>query len=293
MKKYFSPCLIVLVLLILFACKKNSGERIITVSILPQKYFVERIVGDKFKINVMVGPGREPHDYEPLPGQMIDLSESQLYFSIGVPFEKSWLKKIQDVNPEMKIIPTENGITLRNFESDTVHEDENSNELHEHEGSDPHIWLSPKLVKIQSENIYNAVVSVDPDNEKLYKKNLDEFFADLDNLSKNINEAFSKLETKEFMVFHPAWGYFADEFGLKQIPVETEGKDPTPKQLAHIINEAKEKKIKVIFVQEQFSTKSANAIAKEINGSVITIDPLSKDYINNLENIAKKIIDNN
>ena len=271
-----------LILFLLLNCRKVINEKIITVSILPQKYFVERIVGDKFKINVMVGPGREPHDYEPLPGQMIELSRSALYLSIGVPFEKIWLKKIAGANPEMKIVQTQDGIALRQFGDDEKDSDE--------EGSDTHIWLSPKLVEIQCQNIYNAVVSIDPDNEKLYKKNLDDILNELDELSEKLSNAFDKANIREFIVFHPAWGYFADEFGLKQIAIEIEGKEPAPKQIAEIIETAKEKKIKVVFVQKQFSGNSAKAIAEEIKGSIVFIDPLSEDYINNLNNVAETII---
>lgn len=283
--------LIFLVISLIFInqCKKSETQKIITVSILPQKYFTERIVGDKFYINVMVGPGREPHDYEPLPKQMISLSDSQLYLSIGVPFEDQLLKKIPDINSSVKIIKTQEGITLRNLSNNEDHD------LHEYDSKeikDPHIWLSPKLVKIQAENIYNAVLSIDPENKEFYENNLKKFLSDLDELSKKISAAFSGIKKKEFMVFHPAWGYFADEFGLKQIPIELEGKEPTPKQLSQIINSAKEKKIKVIFVQKQFSTNSAKALAKEINAAVVTIDPLSEDYLNNLKNIADTIIKN-
>lgn len=277
---------LIFILFFSFQCKKNEIKKNVTVSILPQKYFVKRITGDKFNINVMVGPGLEPHTYEPLPKQMIELSDSELYFTIGLPFEEVLLKKISNINKNIKIIKTQEGIVLREFNGYESHDNKEGDYQN---NRDPHIWLSPKLVEIQAKNIYNAVVLFDPGNKDFYKKNFDEFILDLENLSRGIKEAFSNIRNKEFVVFHPSWGYFADEFGLKQIPIEVEGKEPTPKQLASIIKLAKEKNIKVIFVQKQFSMTSAKAIAKEINGIVVAIDPLSEDYINNLRNITETI----
>ncbi len=280
---------LIIPLIFIYQCKKNETQKIITVSILPQKYFTERIVGDNFHINVMVGPGHEPHDYEPLPKQMIGLANSKLYLSIGVPFEDQLLNKIQNINPDIKIIKTQEGITLKPLSN---YNDHDQHENDSQEIKDPHIWLSPKLVKMQAENIYNAVLSIDPGNKKFYEKNLNKFLIDLEKISQEINDTFSKINKKEFMVFHPAWGYFADEFGLRQIPIELEGKEPAPKQLLRVINLAKEKKIKVIFVQKQFSVNSARALAGEINAVVVTIDPLSEDYLNNLKNIADAILEN-
>ncbi len=254
----------------------------------------------------MVGTGQSPANYEPLPTQMKNLTKSILYFRIGVPFEKSWIHKLQDANPKMTIIDTRKGLQLRQFDTfetnkhteqdQTEHNNENDkhhdHENHIHEEADPHVWLSPKQVQIQANNIYQALINIDPDNKDIYQHNLKQFLNDLYQLGKNIAQAFAKVNVKEFMVFHPAWGYFADQFGLKQIPIEIEGKSPSPKQLIKMINRAKAKNIKVIFVQKQFSDKSAKAIAEAIDGLVIAIDPLSDDYINNLNNIAQKIIDN-
>ena len=280
--------LVIFVLFFIFQCKKNENKNNITVSILPQKYFVKRIVEDKFKINVMVGPGQEPHTYEPLPRQLMELSDSQLYLAIGLSFEDILLKKIRNINPDIKIINTQEGIMLRKLDTHESH-DYDSDHNHGDNNNDPHIWLSPGLVKKQAINIYNAVILIDPGNEKFYKRNLDGFLSDLDKLSLEIKNAFSNIKNKEFMVFHPSWGYFANEFGLKQISIEIEGKEPTSKQLAKIIELAKEKNIKVIFVQKQFSSNSAKAIADEIKGTIVVIDPLNENYMDNLKNIADSI----
>lgn len=280
------------------------------VSILPQKYFVERIGGEQVTVSVMVGPGKSPATYEPLPKQMAALSGAALYFRIGVPFENIWMDRVQAANTKMRIIDTREGIALRAIEAHHHHDEderheENGHEEHkeakgerreEHEEEakneghgekDPHIWLNPELVKIQAATICKGLVAVDPQNKVFYEKNLQSFLADLDALDKEIAAALKNLPVKKIMVFHPSWGYFADRYGLKQIPIEIEGKEPGPKELAEIIEHAKAEQIKVIFVQTQFSTKTAESVAKAIQGKVITIDPLAENYLENLRRIVK------
>jgi len=277
----------------------------IAVSIPPQKYFVERISGGRVEVMVMVEPGRNPHTYDPLPRQMLELSRARVYFSIGVPFERAWMSKIQAVNPKMMVVDTRRGITLQPM--DTIEDvlegaaEEESGGGHDHvsggrddahahdEGMDPHIWLSPELVKIQARTICETLCGIDRDNERVYRENLTAFERDLNLLSDEITQAFASVVTRKMMVFHPAWGYFADQFGLRQIPVEIRGKEPSPARLAAIIEYARSENIRVVFVQSQFSTRSAEAVAREIGGTVITVDPLAEQYIDNLRTIALTI----
>jgi zinc transport system substrate-binding protein len=266
------------------------------VSILPQKYFVERISGDKVKVSVMVGPGQNPATYEPLPKQMVALTEADLYFQIGVPFETVWIKKIQSLNPQLKIVDTREGITLRKMEGAHSHnelEPENKhedNKLSENkEVKDPHIWLDPLLVKIQVETICRELSAADPENKAFYEQNLREFQGDLDQLHGELTETFESLPVKKLMVFHPSWGYLTDRYGLKQIPIEIEGKEPGPRELAKVIDQAKQEGIRVIFVQTQFDTKAAESVARAVEGKVIPLDPLAEDYMNNLRRIAAVI----
>jgi zinc transport system substrate-binding protein len=168
-----------------------------------------------------------------------------------------------------------------------VHEEEEHEEGgHTHEGSDPHIWTTPVNAEIMINNIYDALVKIDPDNKDYYKENKDSYFAELDELDNNIRTSLEGQEGSYIMVFHPAWGYFTDEYGLRMLPIEIEGKEPSASELSQIIDEAKEHEIKVIFVQSQFSTQSAEALAGEINGEVVQVDPLAKDYIDNLNNVT-------
>ncbi len=257
------------------------------VSILPQKYFVEKISGDRVKVSVMVGPGQNPATYEPLPKQMAALAEADLYFRIGVPFETVWIKQIQSLNPQLKIVDTREGITLRNIEGPHNHE---ANSLLENkEVKDPHIWLDPLLVKIQAETICRELSAGDLENKDFYEQNLREFQADLDQLHRELTETFQGLSVKKIMVFHPSWGYLTDRYGLKQIPIEVEGKEPGPQELAQAIDLAKQEGIKVIFVQTQFDTRAAESAARAVGGKVVGLDPLAEDYMNNLRKIAAVI----
>ncbi len=266
----------------------------VTVSILPQKYFVQKIGGDLVDISVMVLPGSSPATYEPKPKQMVKLTESKIYFAIGVFFEEVWLKKFAGANPEMRIIATQNGIEKIPMKRH-LHDDKERN----HEKAvaragikDPHIWLSPPLMMLQARNILNALMRVDPANRKIYESNYKSFVTELVDLDLKISDLFADAgQGTRFMVYHPAWGYFAKAYDLIQIPVEMEGKNPTPKGLQQLIRNAKKDGIKVVFVQPQFSTKSAQTIAKAIGGRVIFADPLAFDWAKNLLLVARQFKD--
>ncbi len=262
------------------------------VSIVPQAYFVERIGKDRVDVSVMVGPGQSPATYEPKPKQMADLGRAALYFRIGVPFENVWMDRISQINPDMKVVDTRDGITLLPMTSHSHDDDKGKHGKDggkKHTGGglkDPHIWLSLRLVKIQSQNICQALMEQDPAGKDFYRNNLQAFLVELDELDMRISRIFQNLENRRFMVFHPAWGYFAHDYGLKQIPIEIEGKEPNAKSLANLIEQAKEKGIRVIFVQKHFSSRTARTIADAIGGQVVKVDPLAKDYPDNMKQIA-------
>jgi len=238
------------------------------VSIVPQKYFVQQIGKELVDVQAMVLPGASPASYEPKPHQMADLAKAKVYFAIGVPFENAWLKKISAANPMMKVVQT----------------DQDINRL----GKDPHIWLSPPLVKIQTRTIMEALKDMDPANGSEYEANYRKFISEIDELNGQLKQTFSGKKDLQFLVFHPAWGYFAHAYGLEQLPVEIEGKDPKPAQLQQLIKHARGKGIKIIFVQPEFSTQSAEVVAKEIGGQVVFANPLAEDWMSNLREVARK-----
>jgi zinc transport system substrate-binding protein len=269
----------------------------VTVSIAPQQYFVERIAGEGINVNVMVEPGASPATYEPKPEQLAALSRSAAYFSIGVPFENVWLDKIAEANPEMRIVDTADGIERVPIEAHS-HEadaDENHDEDDDHEHAegapDPHIWLSPSLVKVQARTIADALIELDPDQREAYEANLDAFVADIEDLQASIEETLHGVESRKFLVFHPSWGYFAEDFGLEQIAIEVGGQEPSAKELAALIALAKEEAIQVIFAQPEFSAEDASTIAEEIGGEVIMVSPLASDWLDNMRQVADTFAD--
>jgi len=268
--------LFILICLIIMGCTEENStgkEKIrVVVSILPQAEFVEKVGGDNVKITVMVPPGASPHIYEPTPGQLREVSRAKIYFKVGsgIEFELTWMDKIISVNKKMLLVDLSKGIELI-------------------EG-DPHIWLSPKNVKKMIENIYKGLVQIDPANKEYYAKNKENYLQELTRLDKEITQKLSKKKNRKFMVYHPAWAYFAKDYGLEQIPIEKEGKEPTIKGIASLIKQAKANNTKVIFASPQFNVKSAKVIAEEIRGEVILISPLERNFLENMRKIAQALI---
>jgi len=259
------------------------------VSIMPQAYFVERIGGNRVSIDVLVRPGKSPGTYAPTPIQMIRLGKAKLFFRIGVPFEKALISKIKNPSGKLEIVDTREGIHLRRM-SDSRHDHEGENDKHSFGNKDPHIWLNPLYAKKQGETIYNALVKVDPAGKTMYRANYDAFEKDMDALHEKLKNSLSSIKGETIFVFHPAFGYFTDAYGLKQMAVEIEGKAPKGKELAMFIKKAKKNNVHVIFVQSQFNRGAAKQIARAISGVVVSLDPLSKDFIKNMYDMTDKIV---
>ncbi len=257
---------------------EETDKYTVFTSILPQEYFVERIGESLVKVQALVTPGSSPATYEPTPRQIAALSEAKVFFRIGVPFENTFIPKVEGAAEGLRIVDTREGIALRKMKAHRLKK-----------GNDPHIWLSPRLVKVQARTIADALIEADPAGKVNYEKNLAAFLEDLDALDTTLADALAPVKGKTLMVFHPAWGYFADAYGLEQEPIELEGKDPSGPQLARIIEMAKNEAVRVIFVQPQFSKSSAMRVAEAIGGVVVSINPLARDYIANLERVADTV----
>lgn len=314
---------IFIALLSVFLSNAFAADKLpVFVSIVPQKYIVQQIGKELVDVQAMVQPGASPATYEPKPKQMADLLKTKIYFAIGVPFESAWLEKIAATSPKMKVVHTDHGIEKlamaahHHHDDDAVyhgsehheegdhdhekgghhgepehepgHEPEHEKDHHEHAGLDPHIWLSPPLVKIQARAVLAALEEADPGHGSVYEANFREFASRIDQLDADLKKTFAGKQGLRFMVFHPAWGYFAHAYGLKQIPIEIEGKDPKPAQLKALVQHARKNGIRVVFVQPQFSTKSAGLVAREIGGQVAFADPMAEDWMANLREVADK-----
>lgn len=293
----------------LLHCPAYSAKLPVFVSIIPQQYFVERIGGEFVDVSVMVQPGASPATYEPKPRQMAALAGARLYLAIGVPFEEAWLPRIQAANPQMRVVNIDAGIqklpmAAHNHEEEASSKAEQhkapaataeagANETDLHEGLDPHIWLSPMLLKPLSESIRKELIKADPAHAAIYRSNYAILEKELDAFDMELHDIFAPIppEKRVFMVFHPSWGYFAMNYNLRQVPIEYEGKEPTPRILQELMEEAAQKNIRTIFVQPQFARKSADAIAAHIQGKAVIADPLAYNWFENLRSIARSLAD--
>ncbi len=277
-----------LLLILIFTAVTFAKVNVI-VSIVPQKLFVNKIGGDKVDVTVMVENGASPHTYTPKPSQMKKLSKAKLYFAIGVEFEEVWLSKFMNQNKDMLIFNT--SINIKKTTPDGKEQPMCKSLHHHHEDElDPHVWVDPINVKVIAQNIYEALVKVDKENENYYKENLEKFLKEIDELDQNIKNILKDTpKGTTFMVFHPAWGYFAKRYGLKQLAVEVEGKSPKMKALVKIIEKAKKEQVQAIFTQPEFSDKASKIISKQLNISVIKASTLAENWAENLQNLAKAI----
>jgi len=245
------------------------------VSIAPQKYFVERIGGDEVQVKVMVNPGESPATFNPNPKKMSHLANAKIYFSIGVPFEKVWISRIKNIQPKLKVI------SLNKNTAPSSH--------HHHDEGDPHIWLSPPLVKTMVAEIETTLSRQRPEKSAFFKDNYQTLIKEIDKLDQEIRQIFAKRKNHTFMVFHPAWTHFAEAYGLEQISIENQGKEPGPRALQEIISTGKKLNIKVIFVQKQFGLSVAKRIAEMIGATVQEMDPLTENYMDSMRNTANAI----
>jgi zinc transport system substrate-binding protein len=277
-----------------YAEEKPGAKVRVFASILPVAYFVERVGGPDVSVNVLVGPGQDPHSFEPTPKLMAKLAEAKVLFKVGFPFEETLIKKAQSAFKNLQVVDLQQGIKLRAVteeeEEHEAHESgEESGHAHEPGEMDPHTWLDPKLAKIQAKTVADTLIQIDPARRLNYENNLKAFQADLDSVNDQLSKALAPVKGKSFFVFHPAYGYLGDAYGLKQVAVQVGGKEPTARQLAELIEKAKKEGVRVIFVQPQFSRKSAETLAKEIGGAVVSLDDLAPNYIENLKEMATRL----
>ena len=264
----------------------------IFVSIPPQKFLAERIAGDLVSVDVLLPPGQSPATYEPTPRQMNRLSDAALLFRVGVPFEDRLMRKITDTMPELVVVDTREGIELRRMESGHDHGHAyHGDHTHQPGAPDPHSWLDPRLAMVQARTMHDALVQLLPGNAAALRDGLERLTADLQETDRRVAQALEPLHGRSIYVFHPAYGYLTDAYGLTQVAVELEGKEPSAKQLADLISRARGDRVKAIFYQPQFSRGSAETLAREIGGVAVELDPLAENYLQNLERMAAAIKD--
>ncbi len=289
----------------------DPGDRPLSVftTVVPLATFVERIGGDQVRVQALVRPGQNPHAYEPSPRQVAALADADLYVRVGMSLEDAWLPRIRATNARMRVLDARDNIRLRPRDAAPVIDDsrgqadhgpdhdgrtsdqdqEPTHADHEHEAMDNHVWTSPPLVKSMGAGIRDALIALRPDQADVFRANYDRFAADLDALDAEIRVRLAPVKDRRFMVFHPAWGYFAETYGLTQVAVEYEGKEPGGRALAGLIDAARANAVTVVLVQPQFSPRAAEQIAAAIGGRVESVDPLAADYFATLRRLTDLI----
>lgn len=275
--------LLVLLLLVplLSGCvsqRESTGQIKVATTIIPLGEFVYAVGGDRVAVTVLVPPGAEPHTFDPSPSQMREVADADIYVENGVGLE-SWMNSILSVNPHMLVVDTSKGVSL------IAGMDENASGR----AMDTHIWLSPRNAMIQVRNICDGLIRVDPAEKDYYANNRDNYIIKLKELDTYLNSTFAGTKKKKFVVLHPAWTYFARDYGLEQIAIEVEEKEPGPRYLTTVVKAALTNNITIVYVEPQYNPKMAEVISKEINGKVVSIDDLAPNYIENLKSVGEKI----
>ena len=286
MRKFLLPSLLIAILLSgCFSGAPKQKNKVLFVSILPLKYFTDKIVGNTYKVEVTVPPGVGPETYSPTPKQIMLLSEANAYFSIGyLGFEQSWLENFRSTNPDLQIFITSKDINL-------IRDGEQHGEHVHSQGVDPHIWSSPKAAVQIAKNICNGMIQIDPGNSEFFRKNLSVLLTEIGKVDSTVITLIAKASSKKFIIFHPALGYFARDYGLTQLSIEFDGKVPSPRHLQTVIETAKSENIRFIIIQKEFDQKNAEIIAKETGSKIVQIDPLDYNWPQQIISIAEKLSD--
>ncbi len=297
-KKIIAYLFILPIIICITGCNENikpastPDKLTIAVSIIPQATFVEKVAGELVDIVTLIPPGYSPTNYQPTPKLMKEFSKSLIYFTIGVPTEESnILPKVRSINKNIQIVDLAKDVAKfyhHRYFDETEHSHDDG---HEHKGHDPHIWLSPKRVKVMIDRIATELSTVDAKNKEIYQKNAESFKLELDELDQEIEDKLSHVSNKSFIIYHPSLGYFADDYGLKMYALEENGKDSTPQNLQSLIDLALEENIKVVFYQAEVDSRQSKTLAEEIGARTVMLDPLSPDYINNMKKITQAILD--
>ncbi len=251
----------------------------VLVSVAPYRFMVQEIAGDTVSVQLMVPPGASSHTYEPTPKEIMKASKADIWFTIGEPFERRAVPSLKSFNAKLQQVDLKKGLDL-------IYDDHHHSCCHGEGGADLHFWLSPRLDKIQATTIAEALIARYPDNEELYRKNLETFLQRLDALNDEIAKITKNTKQRTIMVSHPAYAYFVRDYGFTQLPIEYSGKDPSARQLQRVIEEARRSGVSTIYVQPQYSNKGANLIAEQIGANIVSMDPYGENLFESLRHIA-------
>ncbi|MFO8000341.1 MAG: zinc ABC transporter substrate-binding protein [Marinilabilia sp.] len=284
MRKTFLLTVVLAIFLLAGGCRNENREPGVSVTIEPLKYFVDRLTSEKVEVNVMVPMGASPQTYSPTSGQLGKVSSSALYVRVGeLGFEQVWMERIKGFNEEMKVLNLSENIDLLSGENHT-HGD------HVHEGGkDPHIWMSPDVVKTVLPEMKEALIESFPEHRETIEQNYESLYEEVDSMDQRFSEMVAGLDEKKFMIFHPALSYLARDYGLEQISIEYEGKEPSPRKLRELIDVANEENIRIIFIQAEFDQRNAEMVREATDAEIATINPLAYKWPESMEQVFRLI----
>ncbi len=261
----------------------GSSDKIeVFVSILPQQYLVQQIGAERVNVNVMVKPGQSPETFEPSSKLMSRYSIADIFFTIGMPFEQVWIKRVASLNQHISVVNTQRA------DKELKENLMLSRRQHQHH-YDPHTWLSPVLFLAQAKVVVAELIRMAPQDEQYFFAHYQQLETKIKNLDKELKQLFEQGKKYHFITFHPAFSYFAQQYGLRQEAIEVDGKAPSARQITHIIKRIKNKQVKFILIEKQFNQNIAQTIAQSVNAQLLVIDPLAWDYIDNMKDVANKI----
>ncbi len=286
MKYFMMACLSLLFL----GCHQKQTmreKREVTVTIVPQQYFAEQIGGDYFTIRTMVPAGLSPESFDPPASALVDLAHSDAYFQIGtIGFELAWMDKLRELSPNMQVFDTSEGLHLLGADHVCHHGDHHH---HIHQAHDPHIWTTPRGARTIVRNMATAFSQIDTTHADFYAQRLSAFELRLDTLEQQLHQLLDSVKQRSFVIYHPTLTYFAEDYGLQQLVIENQGKEPSVSQLKELVDEVKTSGAQVIFIQEEFDKKHAQTIAEATGLRVVPINPLSYDWEVELLKIAQSL----
>lgn len=272
---------LLLALLLLTPALAGALPLRVAVSVLPQKYFVERVAGERARVTVLVGPGQSPATFDPGPRSIAEVAGCDLLLPLGLPFERNWLPRLVAVNPDLRVVDMSTGLMRLALPG-------HRHGAREHAGEpDPHLWTDPRRVERMLPRLTKALAAIDPEGANAYRANAAAFAADLERLDDELAALLAPLRGRRFLVFHPSWGYFAERYALVQVAIELEGKEPGAKALVELIERARAERVQAVFVQEQFAAGTARAVAEAIGARLVRVDPLAEDYLANLRKVGQ------
>jgi zinc transport system substrate-binding protein len=281
---------VLLAVLVVTGCAQSGDEpertsNSVFVSIVPLEFFAQTVGGSRVRVQSLVGPGQSPATYEPTAKQLTALADSKIFFTVGVPVETQLIPRVRSGFPGVEIVNVLEGVPIEGARAERTG-DEGPDGSGDHHEFDPHVWLSPPLAKMIARNMTDALSRIDPERAAEYLQNYERLARDLDSLDAEIKRILAPIRGEELVVFHPAYGYFAAEYGLRQVAIESGGVAPGSQRLTRLIEHARARHVKAIFVQPQFSSTAAETVAETIGAKVIQLDPLARDYIENLREMA-------